>query len=425
MMGFQWRHTLSAALLGLAVTARAEDADDSALRLADETPVVEEKARDWRSFVEAALGASSRRSDGDTRDVERLSLDVQYEHNLSGGTRLLLSDRLDANWPAPASGERVINTLKEAYGSWRWQTDTMLDLGRINVRHGVATGYNPTDYFRGGALRSITSISPGSLKENRQGSIMLRTQKLWEGGAITALYSPELEHRANSEGFSLDVGATNNRHRGLVAISQKFGQSFTPQFLLYREAGQDTQFGLNLTSLLNDATVAHFEWSGGRGPSQLTQALGTLLPPCDCNSWRNDISTGVTYTTPSKITLTLEAHYNGGGATRTQWDALRQGSPLAYGLYRSWVQSAQELPTRRELFLFALWQDAFTDRLDLSMMTNFDVTDSSRRDWLEARYHRGRIDYALQWQNNGGTHLSNFGALPESRAWQISLRYYL
>ena len=54
--------------------------------------------------------------------------------------------------------------------------DTLIDLGRINVRNGVALGYNPTDYFRAGAVRAAVSVSPASLKENRQGSVMLRGQ---------------------------------------------------------------------------------------------------------------------------------------------------------------------------------------------------------------------------------------------------------
>ena len=46
--------------------------------------------------------------------------------------------------------------------------------GRINVRNGAALGYNPTDFFRSGALRSVVSIDPNSLRENRLGTVMLR-----------------------------------------------------------------------------------------------------------------------------------------------------------------------------------------------------------------------------------------------------------
>ena len=125
-------------------------------------------------------------------------------------------------------------------------------------------GYNPTDYFRTGANRSIVSIDPVSLKTRRQGSVMLRGQRLWDGGSLTALVSPKLASEPNDGAFDLDFGATNYDNRMLVAYSQRVGDSFTPQVLLFKEGAQSPQVGLNLTSVLGSAAVAYFEWSGGR-----------------------------------------------------------------------------------------------------------------------------------------------------------------
>lgn len=414
---------VAAALLGGDI-AWAEDSDASALMLADEAPGVREKASDWRAFVEGAVGGAVRRGDGATDNNRRLSLDIQYDHNFSPEWRTFLANRLDMDWPARDSSRNGINTLKEAYLSWRAQTETILDMGRVNVRNGVAMGYNPTDYFRDGALRSVVSTSPASLKENRQGSIMLRAQRLWDGGSLTALYSPDLKRQPDSSGLSLDVGATNHQNRWLVTVSQKVGDTLTPQFLIYHEEQLPTQFGLNLTRLVDDATVAHFEWSAGRAPSLLTQALRQAVSSCPGDTWRNRLSTGLTHTTPNRISLTVEYHYNGCGLDEAAWDALRKGPPGIYGQYRNWIQNAQELPTRRAIFLYGTWQDALINRLDLSVMHNFDVTDSSRRLWLEARYHIDRFEYAAQWQRNSGAYLSNFGAIAELRSWQALIRYY-
>lgn len=412
------------ALLGAGI-AWADDPDASALLLADQTPSVVEKAGDWRTFVEGAVGGTVERSDGSSRDNRRLSVDIQYDHSFSAEWRAFFSDRLDLNRPVQRDDESAINTLKEAYLTWRTQAETMLDLGRINVRNGVATGYNPTDYFRGGALRSVVSISPASLKENRQGSILLRGQRLWDAGSLTALYSPKLDDRASPDGLSLDVGATNQRNRGLIAVSQKVGETLTPQFLVYREDAGSTQFGLNLTSLVDAATVAHFEWSGGRSSSLLNQAQNQALPACSCSAWRNHLATGLTYTTPGKISLTVEYQHSGSGLDKEGWDALRQGPLPVYGEYRSLAQAAQELPTRRAVFFYGTWQDALIDRLDLGVMHNYDLIDSSRRLWLEARYRLERFEYAVQWQRYGGQRLSNFGAQAETRSWQAVMRYYL
>jgi len=147
-----------AALLaaGCVATIHAQDPETDALRLADQVPTVEARPGDWRTFVETAVGASEARADGRTRPSRRFSFDLQFDHAWSPQWRAVLSDRLDASWPAQGSGDHGVNTLKEAYAGWRDASSyTMLDLGRINVRNGVAMGYNPTDFLRAGAVRSL------------------------------------------------------------------------------------------------------------------------------------------------------------------------------------------------------------------------------------------------------------------------------
>lgn len=414
---------VTAALL-LAGPAHAEDDDMSALTLADQADTTVAQRSDWRTFIEGSAGANHWRNGNTRRDGERLSLDTQYDHSLSPAWRVVFADRLDLSWPARSGDQHAVNTLKEAYASWRAQPDTLLDTGRVNVRNGVATGYNPTDYFRRGAVRSVVSIDPRSLKENRQGSIMLRGQRLWDGGSLTALYAPKLGDRPSGDGFSLNVGATNDRDRWQLALSQKIGHDYTPQFLLYQQAGQSPQLGLNLTKLVNDATVAYVEWSGGRQLPTLAQALQPYIPDCGCKAWRNQVATGATYTTPNKLSLTGEYHYNGAALDRDQWDTLRGSYLPTYARYRNWLSAAQESPTRQALFVYASWQDAWAPHLDATAMYNRDLVDSSRRLWLELRYHPSRVDYAVLWQRSSGRALSNFGAMPESQSWQAQVRYF-
>ncbi|CAG4884646.1 conserved exported protein of unknown function [Georgfuchsia toluolica] len=406
-------------------SALAGDQDVDALLLADTAPAAVESASNWKTFVEGAFGGFTRRDGNQTRHDQRLSLDVQYDNSFAPGWRAVFADRLDMNWPAQVNDENSINTVKEAYLSWQARPDAILDLGRINVRYGVATGYNPTDYFRGGALRSIVSVDPASLKENRQGSVMLHGQSLWDGGSVTALYSPELSDRTSSNAFNPDWGATNNQNRWLVAISQKISDDINPQFLIYQEEKLPLQFGLNLTVLVSDATVIYFEWSGGHSPSLLTQALNqaTLATSHD-SQFRNRVSAGLTYTMSNKISLTAELEYNGGGLDKANWKALGRGSPLIYGQYRNWLQIVQEPPTKQAVFFYGRWQDALINHLDLSAMEHFDAVDSSRLYWLEARYHLEHAEFAVQWQRYSGGLFSDYGAAPKSQSWQALLRYY-
>lgn len=410
---------LAVALLLAATAAFAEDSDEAALALADKTQTETARASDWRVLTEGALTQTTTRA-GAVQRAQRLSLDAYYDTSLAPHWRAVFSDRLDLAWRGAPSYDDFINTLKETYVSWQPRANRLVDLGRVNLRYGVATGYNPTDYFRFGAVRSVVSIAPASLRENRQGAVMARGQTLWDRGSLTALYAPKLADQPNDSPFSPDFGATNHRDRWLLAASQKFAEDFNPQFLLYGEEHRAPQYGVNLTSLLNDATVGYLEWSGGRGPSLLAQALAQP----DDGRFRSRAATGLTYTAPSKLSVTLEYDYNEAGLDENGRIVLRDAPASSLARYGGFVQAQQDLATKQNLFFLARWQDAWIARLDLSVMQRYDVVDHSRLSWLEGRYHWDRVDLALQWQRNHGGAASQFGALPQAQVWQAVVTYF-
>jgi hypothetical protein len=419
-----WRRLLVQAALAaapsLAVAQVIDNLDElDALALADAPPAAVEAVRAWQAFAEVASGPVTA-PDGSVTPNHRLSLDFQVDKAFAPGWRAVLANRLDMKWPAPTGDEHSINTLKEAYLSWQPSDDRLLDLGRVNVRNGVATGYHPTDFFRAGAVRSVVSGDPGSLKKNRLGSVMLRGQTLWSGGSLTALASPKIADLPSDTAFSPDYGATNNQNRWLLALSQKLSESITPQWLLYGEDRQPAQLGLNVTALVGDATVSYLEWAGGNSRSQLSQALQTA----DDTEFHQRAAVGATYTASNKLSVTLEYAYNDAAPNTAQWEALQSGSPLAYGRYRLWAQWTQELPTQRMATVFAYWPDAVVQHLDLSAMLRTNLADNSRMNWVEARYHWSHTDLALQWQANSGGPVTDYGAARQQRAWQLSLRQY-
>lgn len=412
-------HAALVLLLSLAAGAAAaqDDPDAAALDLANLAPASAETARAWQLALEAAQEQSRLRSNGARHDSGRLTLDFQLDQPVAAGLRGVLADQLDLR---RGSDRDTVNTLKEAYLSWQPQPERALDIGRINARYGVATGYNPTDFFRAGATRSVVAIDPASLKKNRLGSVMLRGQTLWEGGALTAIYAPKLADSSSDAPFSADLGATNGRARWLLALSQPLSEEIRPQWLLYGEERASPQLGLNLTYLLNSATVAHLEWAAGRSPMELAQAFQSEAG----SAFRSRLATGLSYTTSNKITLTAEYEYNGAGLDREQWETLWRRAPQAYGRYRQWMQDRQDLPTRQSAFFYASWQDALLNHLDCNAMLRVNAEDRSRLSWLEARYHWDKADLALQWQHNGGGPGSEFGALPQRDALQALLRYF-
>ncbi|HSC81325.1 MAG TPA: hypothetical protein VLC08_13300 [Chitinolyticbacter sp.] len=411
------------ALLCVAPVAQAIDADDAALQLADQpqAPSAAPEQRDWRAYAEFAVGLAQPRAAAGVPDSARLSLDVVLDTALAPGWRLVLSDRLDG-WAWSGQADRAVNTLREAYLGWQPDAQTAIDLGRVNVRYGAGLGYNPTDFFKVGALRSVTSADPQALRENRQGSVLLRGQRLWDGGALTAIGSPELGGEPSDDGISLNLGATNPADRWLLVASHRFSEWIDPQWLLYGEPGS-VLAGMNWSVLLSDAMVGYVEFAGGRQPSLLARSQGR-----DDAAFRAAWVAGATWTTAFKLSVTVEYQRDNAAADADQWKALqngvRQGEAADYARYRQLVGTRQALATRESTMLYASWQDAGVAGLDLSGYWRRDLVDASWQAWLQARWRTSVADLTAQWLYNHGEALSNYGAAPARQRWQLALTHY-
>ena len=403
-----------------AYSAAPDDADLEALSTADKVTALPGHASDWKVLLEGAVGNAWQRYGLPTVDTERLSSAVALDKTLLPGWRLLLDDRLDWNWQGQNPSATRFNTLKEFYLSWQITPGELADFGRINTHYGSATGYNPTDFFRGNAIRALVSLDPNSVRDNRLGSVMLRSQILWTGGSLTALVSPRLAGAPGTAPYSLDAGATNNMNRWLLALSGQVSENINPQFLLYGEAGKSPQLGFNLSYLLNDATTATLEWSGGNSATLYAQSLGNSQK----EGFLSRLATGLTYTTSNNISLTVEAEFNGTAVDSAAWTALGHGPLAAYLHYLSFAAQARDLPTRESLFLMTRWPDALLRHLDLTAFVRQDRVDQSRLDWVEARYHWEHVDMALQGQRYGGRAMSEFGVLPQRTILQTVMSYY-
>lgn len=407
-------------LLMTASLAPAMASDDDALLLADQALPASVRAGDWRVFTELALGSTDQRYGLPAVHGQRWSLDMKYDRALAPGVRLILSDRFDLRSQDKFAHHASVNTPREGYLSWQASDRRVFDAGWINQHNGAASGYNPTDYFRDSALRSISSVDQASLRENRLGSAMLRGQLLWKGGSASALFSPRLAAADGTPLRTPRTDATNRAGRWLLTASHQISDQLDAQVLLFGAGHGRHQLGLNLSGVVNDATVFYAEWSGGR--SESLQA--SLSERVDDRAFRSRLATGLIYTTPYKLSLLLEYDHNGAGLDRRGWDALRSGPAAHYVRYRELAQQVQDPVTRQSVFFHAKWQDVLVRHLDLRTIVRHNLADHSRLSWLEARYHRGRLDLAMQWQLNSGTAGSQFGALPQSRNVQAMAIYY-
>lgn len=400
--------------------AAAGDPEADALDLANRAAAVEPRAADWHSFIETALTGTRPRG-GRIVDGARLSIDLRYDGSPAPGWRWVFADRLDLIRQGQPFGDAQVNTLKELYVGWQPQPQTTVELGRINLRGGVALGYNPTDYFKTDALRSITSIDPARLRENRLGTVMLRGQRLWEGGgSVSAQFAPRLADAAGNGDFSPDWGATNRGARWLLTASRPLGGDFSPRWLLHGGDDVATQLGVEVTRLVGNATVAFAELSAGRTPALRTRIDGSA----DDNRVRSRLAAGFTHTTAANLSVTVEYDYNGAALDRQGLQELARQPNGLFARYLGLAAAQQDLASRQGLFVHLNWQNAFMRRLDLAAMQRIDLERSSRLTWAEARYRFDRFDVALQWQRASGAPDSVFGALPTQRAVQALARIF-
>jgi hypothetical protein len=411
-----------ALLMTQALPLLAAEADLDALSLESAPPAAPEVDTSTKTklFVEGAMGRATQRYLPDYRNVGRASVDFTVTSRLTPDVRGVLSNRLDHQGPTDAGVDATVNSLREAYVSWQPDGgNTVWELGRINLRYGPAYGYNPTDFFRDGSLRTLTSTNPFAMRENRLGSVMLRAQRLWQGGSMSAVVSPKLADQANPAGWNVDLGATNHRDRGLVELSTQFSDRVSTQVLAYKEQDQPTTVGASLTALLSDAAVAHLEWSRASEVDPLSRALAV---PGN-TSKRNRVAAGVTYTTLSKLSVTAEYQYNGFGFNRQEWDALAT-LPMAKVAYLMDAQRLQEQVPQQAYLIYVTQKSLFLKDLDLTAFLRVNAEDQSRLTWLELRHHWPQVDMALQWQQYSGDISSEYGILPDSRIVQLLLSYY-
>jgi hypothetical protein len=406
----------ASALLASA-SARADDADALSLEAAPAAAAPATPAA-TRVFVEGALGRIAQRYDLPSLSARRASLDITHNAKWSGGWRATVSDRLDSIHPADDGMPSTLNSLREAFVGWQSDAGaTLVEFGRINLRHGTAYGFNPTDVFREGSLRAYTTSDPIALRENRLGTVMLRAQRQVAGGAVSLAFAPKLADEPSNSPFNLDLGATNQHQQLLLTLSQALNDKVNGQLMLSSTQGRGVLLGASASALLSDALVAHVEWTRSRAADALMQ--GNVLKPT--SGQRDRVATGLTFTTASHLSLTGEYAYNGLAPDNNRWSQADLTTKINYLID---VQRRQDNASRGAYLLYATQKDSGIKNLDITALLRVNANDHSRLGWLEARYHWQQADLALQWQQTSGGAGSEYGLVPYRRTLQVLGTYY-
>jgi hypothetical protein len=410
-------------LLSLSFSVAAQvnknDSDLDALDLKPE-PVKERpsKTQPIRLAAELVVGQSKYQYGLGQDDNQRASLDFRFAGRLAANWRAVFSDRLD--YSRPSIGDRTINTLREAFVGWQDESaTTTVEFGRINLRTGSGYGYNPSDFFRDGSLRTSTTLDPIALRDSRMGSVALRAQKLWSGGGLSLVVSPKLASTPDLDGLSLDLGSTNHSTRVQMGWSADLAYGVSAQILAFKQSNEGARVGGNVTALIGDSLVAHFEASHGSEINLLSRLQPSATPPSARRS-ASRFATGVTAALPGSLSVTAELQHNGYALSEDEWVRFASAAgPAGLGAYLQAADRLQDLASRRALLIYATKKGLGIKGLDLTGLVRMNTADRSRLVWVELRQRLGSTDVALQWQRLQGSSLSEFGVIPLRSSLQL------
>jgi hypothetical protein len=375
----------------------------------------------WRSAAPAAA----------TPDWQsRASLSYAAAWDPTPRVRLRFSDRFSV---VRTDGEEfrarsdLQNDVREAYLAWQPKAESVVQAGRINLRHGVALGFNPTDFLKDGTGLAQASADPTVAREGRLGVVLLRAQRFWTGGSVAVNYAPKLADDPKPgdrrRPFDLDLERTNAADRLLATADFRLAD-FNPQALVYL-GPDDQRLGLNVTHLASSSTVVYAEWSGGWRRTLFDAALRDREGP---RRWRNDFAVGLNWSNAAtKLTAVVEYHRHGGGLSEAQRRTLATpGQALATQLVREEAAFRQEPLGRDGVFAMITRNDAFVENLTLGALGVADLHDLSAAYQLSAVYDLSdRWTVGLYLGRNRGGDDSAYGASAVRQAVSLDLvRYF-
>lgn len=354
-------------------------------------------------------------------------LDARHEWALGDSTRLTWSSRLEWSTGTEAdTGSRHV--LREAHLSHDLGGQRYIDLGRVQLRTGVAQGWNPTDWLRGNSVGPAQQ-SPTAARENRIGAVMLRAQQTGNAGSAEIALVPQLRDRKGGTlpdwGWHLDRG--NDARALFLRIAPRTGERISLDLSALAREGQAPGWGLGLTTVASPRWLAVLE-----GQWQSRQALVGPDAPQSAARLHTRMAAGLSVTLDTGAVLGAEWHHASDALGRESWQAWRDAaaqSPAtrrALGSLRAERGRQLEPLLRNSLYLRLQWNDVRRDgRLDLSGFARLNPYDHSRWWQLEGAWHLSP-DWSMRLAlaATQGDPLSEHGARAQRRVVAISSEHH-
>lgn len=322
----------------------------------------------------------------------RFALDLRHEFVLGSGWRALVSDRLEVTHSA-SGGHQSTNALRELHVTHTANSQWFFDVGRINIRSGVALGYNPTDWLRGNVLATPANQNPSSARENRLGAFMLRAQHVTDNASMHWAYAPQLtsEATATARAWGLNLARGNAAHSLQWRYTPRLSESTSLDVLALATKGSELEIGANATAVLSPSLMAHAEATLARRARWTEQGLfpSKRLTP--------RAALGLSWTHNSGATWSVEYQHAGDALPGAAWNHWRLQSDAlsqqALGAYRGERARTQDPLVRSNWFARLQWNDIRKDgRFDIGVFARLNPYDHSQLWQVSGSWHISPTD---------------------------------
>lgn len=373
--------------------------------------------------------------------------DLAIAESLSFRLNAALTARFDDRGGFSAKEDLTLD-LREAF--FRYDMGNVnLEFGRINIRHGVATGYNPVDFFSTQNTEQRSNLDPTSARQNRLGVLALRGTYLWESGAASLTFAPKIsgggEVFHDKEIYGLHLSATNPENRVLLNINYTMNNGFAPEAFVFYDDG-DVFYGLAGSVPLGDKWLLFGEWSGGpkrslvdasllkfRNAGQLMPALVAGFGPDQGKQTQNKLALGFSYTSASNINTTVEYHYNQAGMDNNDFDRFfalaraNSANPATSGQLAGIALDAalnMQPLSKHSLFVRSNFGDILPD-LDVTLMANVSLVDYSASLQAQVNYDlRDNLSLVGRIGGNLGPDNSDYGSRSSAMFAEVGLNLH-
>lgn len=311
--------------------------------------------------------------------------DISGPFGIELNTRLRTQVNSRENYQAEKNIRLDVQSLAFSYTpspAWHWLG------GRTNIRNGVASGFNPTDWFKDNSQVIFESLDTADRREDRLGSVALVGVWLNADSLLSFGYRPNLHSKpdtlaSNADVAGLGLDRTNNQDAIFIKYSPS-PASWNNLSLTVSSLYQNDQpsLGSELSLALLDNLVLYSEWFGQRRQNLTDEA--TRSGHGDMRLY-NQLASGFTWSVPESmaanedISLSVEYHFNEAGIKQSQLSSWRQAIAQGDKQARSSAHLAgvrQEPLAEQQLFGRMSWNDFWDDR-DLSLITTVTPMDGS------------------------------------------------